>query len=411
MAYSILQQPASGSLNASNNIIIANVVQQDGLDNTYKDYKFIADLKVNTVVSVRLKSFPEPGTDKGVFTLDNIANAFTSHDFEELTDTGVFAECLKSSCAMQLVFGEEYVLNGDWTQALELATGNSFIVLNAAPKSTDPAMSNFLPANTTKKFLTLVKKIVTRSGVFGNAYLYFYSPGGNICNKVKITTYNAAGAVLGVYTANNAFTANAGVQRVNVGNTALQTLQSNPANYTVVSGAANIYTTNVASLKVTLINNSNTEVIETITVINDDSCNQFENNMQLFWLNRFGGFDNFLFLKQNILSEKKTTQSFNKQRGKLSGNSYVQHSYDRGKVDYFTDIKQTYTLNQDYLSKEDVLLLAGLVNSPIVFYRDEAGNLYSAAIEESEYKLTKTEKNYKLSLKMSPSFTYNAQLQ
>lgn len=291
MAYSILQQPASNSLNASNNVVIANVVQQTDYDDTFKDYKFIADVKVNTIVATRLKSFPEPGTDKGVITLNNISNAFTSHDFENLTDTGIFAQCPNSSRVMQLEFGEEYVLNGDWTQNLNVVTGNSFVVLNAAPKPGDPALSNFLPANNTKKFLTQAKTITTRNGSLGNAYLYFYSPGSNTCNKAKIITYNAAGVMLGTYTVNNAFTASAGVQRIDIGNSALLLLQSNPANYTVVSGASSIYTSNVKSWKVTLINGSNTEVIETITVLNDDSCNSFENNMQVFWLNRFGGLD------------------------------------------------------------------------------------------------------------------------
>lgn len=396
MSYSILQQPLSNSIQPSNNNIF-NVVQQTDYDsNLMKDYKFIADLYVNGNNEVTLKTFPED-TDKGVFNLQSIVSSFTSYDF--ILPESIFNQCLNSWVTLRLIYGEEYDNNG-YSRNMPSASGNTFYAINS---TVEGSHTNYIPGDSNKKFLTNATEIKTYTD-FGNQYLYFWNNG---CT-VKIRTFDVNDQLIGVYSVANPYVANTGIQRVNIGYDALDYLQTFAGDYTTISGNTNILNASVKKWNVCLINGS-AQYSVNVDVLFEDSCSRYKDPILLYWLNELGGFDSFLFNKLNVRSFTKETKSYTKQSGGFSGGVYAVNQYDHTAINYATNTQESITLNADFLTREEILLLKELFSSSVVYYKDSTG-LKAGLINTSSYTITKREKQFKLTLELKPSIKHNSQL-
>ena len=418
MSYSIIQQPEENTLQYSNGEIISVVEQSDYDPDSpeWKDFKFWADVYVNGEKKVRLKSFPEPLTDKGVFNLKNIASAFTKWEYV-FSSSDIFQQSPNSACELQLYYGEERNNNGSWTSESQ-ATGNTFISLNAAPWKDDAALSQYVIDNYEKLFLNKAKELKT-SAVFGDQYLFFYNKAGEYtpAAKIEICTFTNSvpgdwSSLKGIYRVDNSYSDASGVQCVNVGVNAMQKINDESL-YTKVYGDDSFFDSGVKRWNVCMIYSGAEKATDYVEIVLDTSCYRYPEPIIVYWLNNLGAFDQYIFNSKNIISTTKKAQSFTKQAGKLVGSSYVNNSYDQTKVNYFTELQDTIEITANWLSDDDVKLLKSLVMSPIVFFKGTDNVMYSASIDANDYKLSyrKFQKKYDLTLKLIPSTSYNSQLQ
>ncbi|MGN6439074.1 MAG: hypothetical protein ACTHMM_21200 [Agriterribacter sp.] len=412
MAYSILQQPTANSLQYSNGDIVAVVQQSDYDPVFYKDYKFWAKLKVNGIESVTLKSFPEPGTDKGIINLNGIASAFTKYDYI-FNNSSIFAGCPGSSCELQLMLGEEYNYNGTWFSQ-EQTSGNTFISLNAAPVKNE-VLSDYVLGALSNKFLNKATEIKT-SSVFGDQYLFYYTPVA-VAKKLEIVTFSTPtvgdySGLRGIYRIDNPFSDNSGVQRAAIGLDALQAI-NDEGEYSVIFGESDLLNPSVKCWMVCITSDSGEKVSEVVTVYLDESCHNYPDPLQLFWLNNLGGFDSYIFNSKNFTTTDKTVQSFKKQSGKLVGNNYVANTYDQTNINYFTQLQDSIEISANWVTDNEVHLLHSLFKSSVVFYRGTDNVMYAGTIETTSYpiKRRRFQKRNDITLKLKPSKTYNTQLQ
>lgn len=397
MSYTVTQQPTANSLQPGNNTII-NVTQNTDYDPAVMfDYKFVSELFINGESRVTLKSFPED-TDKGVFNLENITNAFVGYDF--ILPDNIFTECLNSWASLRLIYGDEYYDNG-YTKNYPAASGNTFYAINS---TVEGSHTNYIPGDAYKLFLTNATEVKTYTD-FGNQYLYFWNNG---CNA-RIKTYNLNGQQIGIYNITNPNKAEIGVQRINAGYNTLQYLQANPGSYTAISGNTNILNSGVKKWSVNLIDDSSTPYSKEIYILLEESCSRYKDPILVYWLNELGGFDSFLFNKLNSRSFSKEVKTFTKQRGHFEGGVYKTNPYDQTILNYYTSTQETITLNADFLTREEILLLKELFKSSVVYYQDSTG-LKAGIINTTSYTITKREKQYKLTLDLIPSVKNNSQL-
>ena len=421
MSFSIVNEPAPGTLHANNDSIFSVVQQTDYDPNNYRDYKAVARVLVNGSEVTRLKSFPVPGTQKMVFDLKNISSSFTKpHFFPQyglLTTGSIFQRCEASTAEIQLVYGEEYNYNGSWTQYSDQASGNTFVITHASMWRGEE-MKNYNPGEVfypgVASFLTKAKKMKTYPE-FPLQFLYYYSV-GNSAYHVGIKTYDRANNLLCNAFVPNTYSDDDGMQRVQVGLSALQDLQQVHA-YNVISGLGDIYQDGVTDhWEVQLLRESFEPSTLPITIYLDTNCISFANPLQVFWINNLGGFDSFLFNQQNIFSSKKETQSYQKVLGKLIDNEYVVNTYDQSTVSYLNQLTDSIELKKDFLTEEEVLILKGLFASPVIYFRGRDGIFYSATkVDSDDYKLLQKrngqQKNFSITFNLIPSIGYQTQLQ
>jgi hypothetical protein len=105
MSLTIISQPTASLLSAGNNnfyVCSGTTVAVSGVT----EYKYKADLFVNSGYACTLTAFPEPSTSFGVFNLLNIANSFVTYDFPVSGSTTItvpiFNQCPHSSAVLQL---------------------------------------------------------------------------------------------------------------------------------------------------------------------------------------------------------------------------------------------------------------------------------------------------------------------
>lgn len=162
MGLEIVSQKSSNTYHPAANPINLTV---NSSNNGSCNYRYICDIYVNNTRVFRDKLFPDPGTGYGFFQInriveDYITNVIPSPSTEPVQNAGIPTGIVSVYCK----FGEEYDstsdCSGNVSQTLNLATTNTFYVLNAGMDyEVFPSWSytDYLigtASSTTKKFLT-----------------------------------------------------------------------------------------------------------------------------------------------------------------------------------------------------------------------------------------------------------------
>lgn len=95
--------------------------------------------------------------------------------------------------------------------------------------------------------------------------------------------------------------------------------------------------------------NALTQYSETKTILIDRECGY--RGRHLIWLNHLGGFDQFTFRHNAVLSAKHQKKTFQKQFGNWSGTDYVLDAFNAGTIGYFTTAEDKIELTSDWLSE------------------------------------------------------------
>lgn len=114
-----------------------------------------------------------------------------------------------------------------------------------------------------------------------------------------------------------------------------------------------------------------------------DNCSQYP-IIRLHWLNKLGGFEAFNF-------NKNTINAMDIERKQFKAPLQIGYSKsDRLKTNYNTTINDKITINSDWISEEQSLLLEQLATSPIIYLERSANDFVAVNILNSFYEV----KNY-----------------
>ena len=401
MAITVNVQPdgTAGITPAHNDIIF--IVTSSNYAQT--NFKFIAVVKDGSGNQIaKLKAPIQYGsTDKAVFNLRRILQSYVSHNIGLSVDTT--ARCTDSYADYSVEFGEEY--RSTPTEYMALTTVSGQTVWNAAFDAHDwisYAFSDWIMTGSSKKFLTnLRRKAVTSTQ---KDFLYFwskaYSGSPAPVAYLRVTGYNAAGSVLVQFDIPNSYTATAANNR-------LLRVVSGPAQLDIMTTFApysvNIITagsgtpgtnlltgnTSLAYYTIQPLNSTPTAIGEAYRFDLRTDCSKFD-PVQLFWLNRLGGFDSWVFNGKSSKRQDSERRTFRKNPNEYATTpSYGYSHASRGSTEYVSRYTRTRTLNSGWLTDAEAEAFAELFTSPHVLMIDADGHLLAVNVKGSSYEVRK----------------------
>ena len=346
------------SYSSVNDPLIWAVYDANSIDVTKLNYKYVADLYINSVFVFRAKSFQNPVNNRGIFDLSAVVREYLISAFKSEQGVGEFSQ------SIVVKFGEEYnfVLYAD----LVTSTITVFNHYNARTSNfTDLATYADLPASNRPL------KIVIPSGT-ATYYLPYFA-----------TTTTPFTVVINGTTTTITPSATNTMHRINIGISAT-------ADYTVVIAG----------------------VTYSVQVI----CTGLYKNYLIHFLNKWGGWETMLFnrvSKKRVQNEKKSWQQTSY---RVDGSGVV--SIKTGSVmhpqksTFGVSFSEKLKVSTDFLTDAEYQWLSQLVLSPFV-YLEDAGILYPVTIEATDYEFKEhiVDMLTNLSLDIDFGTKYNTQFQ
>jgi hypothetical protein len=107
---------------------------------------------------------------------------------------------------------------------------------------------------------------------------------------------------------------------------------------------------------------------------------------QVYWVNKFGSFDNLLFFHNQQAETEITKQSYSKQYGGWVGNDYILDASTSGKNDFVKDMSDKVKITSDWMTM-DVFnwLNRSLLESPYVMAQKNGGIPYRILPQNATY--------------------------
>jgi hypothetical protein len=128
------------------------------------------------------------------------------------------------------------------------------------------------------------------------------------------------------------------------------------------------------------LTDTDSSVIATKIFTYTETCSQYE-NVRLHYLNKLGGFDVFNF-------NKNTINAMTIDRKQFKAPLPIGYSKsDRLKTNYNTTINDRITINSDWITEEQSILLEQLATSPIIYLERSPTNFIAVNILNAEYEI------------------------
>jgi len=127
-------------------------------------------------------------------------------------------------------------------------------------------------------------------------------------------------------------------------------------------------------------------------------CSRYE-SYEIHWLNRYGGWDSWVFNKRSRHTTEIERQSYNPTFLPISGSTIVRNSYDITGKNFIVSTKETYTVNSDILKGWELSGLEDLITSPLVYWNSADGFINIAIKDPNifEHKTNTVDKLFNLS--------------
>lgn len=128
-----------------------------------------------------------------------------------------------------------------------------------------------------------------------------------------------------------------------------------------------------------------------------------EDEIQLFWENRYGGFDTHIFNKNHYKNLNIEKNTFRKDKYKINGYNLEVDEYDGGLTVYHNNIETEWILNTDWLDRQQILDLEDLWYSKNVFMMidDEIYKVISLNESQNINNKKSTLRSYTLNVRLS----------
>jgi hypothetical protein len=383
------------------------------------NFRYVLDVYVNGAFTVRLKQLPNP-SGYCLIDIGTIASSVLSSINEFPLEAGTPITGTADSCKqLFLRVGEEWssgtgassppVLYNGFDSVGNPAYGTKTIrILNGYLDTDEPwdyDWNGFTPSSVGSLFMTDVPRTQVTLQLADHFTLQyvnrilptiFATPvNKDMVWAFKVLAYNSAGTAIYATTIFNDVANGGGpfaacdtpgswntaqfVQRLACGPADLPTLQSLPglAYYTVQGFTWATYTP-------TCTLNLAAPYTELFRInVEADDCSGFE-PIQFEWLNKYGGFDYYTFVKRNTETWQVNRSTWSLLPGDWSGQVFSQPTWARGSATSSTQLVQKYTAQTDWLTEEQSAWLAQLAKSPDV--RAWIGGVYTTVtIDSVEY--------------------------
>ncbi len=385
--------------------------------NNYKYIFNIYDATGTNKICPSIKIPPRPSDNWAAFDAGRIVESFLASDIQILNgQTEGFKTNDNSYYAYKVKVGEEFDISTTGvTSYPDIATSSGVIFAwNAAYPFNEFHDYNPLTrisGDETRLYLT--SSYINYAGYnFNkinsneNAWLYCISSATDDIEGFAIFTYSATNVLLGLYLVTNDYKTysteyNRKFLRFPSGTKNLNQIPSGSIG--VITGSLPIITSNVASYNIRMGNNGfNASAFSDMSYVVADianisgsvvhpyilnGCSKYE-SYRVHFLNKFGGFDSFTFNKVSKQNESIERKQYKKIYGSIEGR-WSYNKYDRGAINYNTSIKDTLTLNSDWIIEAESEWLEQLIVSPEV-YLDINNELIAVNITNSSYEKKKT---------------------
>lgn len=358
------------------------------------NFKYVFDVYVNSVLVVRIKSFPDPASGKGIFNAANIVRNYWNSYFKPATAASVWAYSGNDIYVpYEIRFGEEY----DGTTYLNLASGNFRAFNFYNPLFRNPLTSYFQPF--VSKFLTNRDKATLECGMTERLYVGWMNQAASTTTLTfTVQKYRQGGAADGSPVTSTAQSTSSFVL-----------MDISPAAINTTLGS-NLITASTYQygIKVNYGGASSDELKVRIACVD-----RFE-PYSLHFLNQLGGYDTFGFRAVNRQTNAYERKQFERSNWQL--NTSTMQQYDAFKRMYeganVFSVKQniSFKLQSDYVNERDYTWLNELIASPEV-YLSKDGYYYPIAIKTAnwEQKIRNADKMFNMTLEVDYGRTLNSQ--
>ena len=367
---------------------------------TQPNYKYICDIYAadGTTRLARIKRIPQPD-GFGMFDLHRILENYLSYDID--ASTAGFTSNSKSYYGYVIKFGEEYgsAPSGP-TQYLSLVTDTKRYIYNSVfdfPDFIEYSQTHWLIATSTqKKFLTnapLSQSVRPET----NSWLYFMTD-TNIVSKLVLRTYNSSGSLLSSYTLSNPDT-----DMSNDANRFLR-VPAGPAN--AGSAFSTTLDETIGSYTLHLADSGSNIISEIFTFIINTDITKYT-WYRLHFLNKLGGFDSFDFRYVSRSKINVNRANYKKYAGTETGGTWSYASDERGYSQYDTHIRDSITLNSDWITDAQAAWLEELFTSPAVYLERSDCSLVAINISANSFEIQKKANDKLINIQLDFSYTYD----
>lgn len=365
--------------------LVYTVSDPHALDSvTYPNYKYIADVYVDSVLVARIKKVQDPTTGIGIFNIGQIVRNYLNTTFNPAPNVLQSQELGENEffVSVVVIFGEEY----DLSTFVYLVADSPRLFFNSynGRLIDEPNLENF------------TDRPATQRPPYGDVFLatkYFFIPYFALTTTpIPITVTPTGGG--SAFSATVTPSAGYGMQIINIAPVAL-----NAAHAGAINASTTSYTVQVGS---------QTYTIKLI-------CEPLHTPYSLHFLNQFGGFDTKLFTKASKITTENTRKDFGKLNYTVNGSGEVSYRnannvMNESRSVYSVLYEQKLTLNSDFLTDWEYAWLNNLISSPLV-YIEENSIFYPIIITDNNYETKKAiiDDLTNLTLTISYGLTQNAQ--
>lgn len=137
--------------------------------------------------------------------------------------------------------------------------------------------------------------------------------------------------------------------------------------------------------------------------ITDAECNDYDNPIEVRWLNSVGGIDYFNFRKKNEKQIRMKRDTFVAANQSWDSATFTQYPYERGETTFTQTTTETHTANTRYLSDAESTYLENLYRSPNVQVKFTGGSWIPVVLTSNTY----TERNFRKDKLFQHTITFN----
>lgn len=333
---------------------------------TYPNYKYVADIYVGGVFVSRLKRFPDPANNYGVFNVAAIVRDYVGMAFNLASGVIIAMQAGASffSIDVQLKFGEEYGA----TTTYNILTDSVRTFYNyylRLPQGSNAPLALFTDKVATNGFKTLTGLSTLKAQVSTDFLFINYFATSTTPITFSVTGNGTYSTTLTPAAANDLLV-------LNIGPAFINSLRANTINSTL-----DYYTVTVGT--------------ETFRV--NLFCEAMFETYPIHFLHQYGGFETAIFHKISRQAVKVDKKSFGTLPYKVASDGTVNYrnglfTYYEADYNYSTTYNHTITLNTDILTDKEYVWLEDLIVSPLV-YVQMAGYFYPVKITNTDYEIRK----------------------
>jgi hypothetical protein len=348
-------------------------------------FKYVFDVYINSTLVARIKSFPQPTTDKGLFNVAPIIRNYWASYFQPATSQTAFNHTGSGNMvSFTIQFGEDYA--GTTYTNLTSSTGSGYNYYPEVINGKSAFDGTWYDTNYTEAVLSKRDLTQLQTNQSGNRLfltIQNLTEGVVYDWKLTVTRSNGNNATAGT------FVDVSGIGVIDVSPPAI----NNYLGGEFISSATESYRVDLDE------DIAGTIASVTVTKI----CQPRHTHIPLHFLNSLGGYDTMMFTLVNRESRNIERKSFEQSEWQYrSSDMYRWNQYNvfnGGAVQFNTQHTITYKLTSDWLTLKDYTWLRDLIASPEV-YMENNGTFIPVKISTSQWTQKKqyVDKVYNLEL-------------